>query len=180
MITYLFACSNPSITFINSSCLCTTMAELTRIFAAGCLSLSTPSGSSGTWTGDSRLLSSGFVSCNAFETASMEDEPFSEIPGELSGFLGICDGWAGRRYLLRGPRGRLVAKHARTIGFDGGRETFRSNTPRGIMFGCDKAGMGLAIESCRALLTQVDANPVEGCDIKQITNPHRLIKYDPP
>ena len=152
IITYLFACSNPSMTFISSSCRCTTMAELAKILAAGCLSLRTPSGSSGTWTGLSKLLFWGLISCNAPETALVEDERFCEIKGEPSSFLGIRDGSGGGRYVLRGPWGTLVAE----VAFDGGRTAFRSNTPRCIVFWVRELHMRrlAAIEDCRARLPQ--------------------------
>lgn len=69
-MTYLFACSKPSITFISSNCLCITMPELVRMWVAGCFSFRTPCRFSGIWTGDSRLFSSFLVSRKASDSVS--------------------------------------------------------------------------------------------------------------
>lgn len=49
------------------------MAELDSMLVAGCLSLSTPSGSSGMWTGERRLLSRESASRKELDTASRDD-----------------------------------------------------------------------------------------------------------
>ena len=120
MITYLFACSKPSITFIISSCLVTTRDECESRLAAGCFSFSTPSGSSGILTGVKRLLSSTLVSRNELDTASIEDcFPSADWAAceELLCNSGILRGGGGRRVsVFRGPRGVRgleVAKAAR-------------------------------------------------------------------
>ena len=146
MITYLFACSKPNITFIISSCLVTTSDECESRFAAGCFSLSTPSGSSGILTGVRRLLSSTLVSRNELDTASIEGcFPSSDWLAceELlfdSGFF--RGGGGGRVSVFRGPRGLCsleVAKAARMTAV-GDRNKH----------GCkSKGGITLSNERCR-------------------------------
>ena len=60
-ITYLLACSNPRKIFIISICLWTTMPDSANRFLAGWSDLRTALGSSGMWTGASRLLSWSLV-----------------------------------------------------------------------------------------------------------------------
>ena len=75
-MTYLLACSKPIRTFISSSCRCTTIAEFDKMAAAGCFPVRTPSGSSGTLTGEKRLLSWLLAFLSAAETASAAEAGF--------------------------------------------------------------------------------------------------------
>lgn len=95
------------------------------MLVAGCFSLSTPSGSSGMWTGERRLLSWEFASRRALEILAIDvffsarvrggnSEGFAmgfedcdEGAGDLEGVLARGTGTrGGERYtLLRGPGG---------------------------------------------------------------------------
>ena len=139
MITYLFACSKPNITFIISSCLVTTSDECESRFAAGCFSFSTPSGSSGILTGVKRLLSFTLVSRSELDTASIED-CFPSADWFTCEEL-LCDsgllrgGGGGRVSVFRGPRGLCgldVAKAAR-IAAAGDRKKRECRSKGGIM-----------------------------------------------
>ena len=115
-MTYLLACSKPRNTFISSSCLVTTIAEFDRMLVAGCFSLSTPLGSSGTWTAERRLLEEASAFCRAPDTTSREDCFSFRASGDLfKGCLELCGclgcrldtgiGGGGRRRLRRGAEG---------------------------------------------------------------------------
>lgn len=91
-MTYLFACSKPIMRFISSNCLCTTMPEFVRMLAAGCLSLSTPEGSSGMWTGESKLLSSSLVSRKASDKLGfLVGSSWVDVLGCAHCLLGVSD-----------------------------------------------------------------------------------------
>jgi hypothetical protein len=90
-------------TFISSSCLCTTNPEFASSLAAGCRSLRAAFGSSGIWTGDRRLFwveergSTAEVSC-------MSEFSVAGFPGnDLVLRLAVTGCFS--RSELRGPRG---------------------------------------------------------------------------